>query len=150
MLLLAAFFAWFLVELILLSKANLVRVEGIVTKTEEVKIIKRRGPFFQLRVFLHNADEYFKINGRFRYDRFQQYIHPGDTATIYVLEPWVDNLITASKKDIVSLAVNGIKIFSVPRKPWYEADNFIWIAMMLPLTIGMAFYARREAKKHSK
>jgi hypothetical protein len=126
-----------------LKPGNFVKVEGIVTKANEIETSSRRGGrSTALTIYLDNSDEYFRLRESDRYYRFRTKVQPGTRVIIYTRPEWLATYGLGQKNDVFRLVANGEIVFERPYKKWYEGQISIIAMIAIPLLILLARWVR--------
>lgn len=145
----ALFFLYVLVGQIIQSRLELnefVKVEGVVENTKVVRT-GSRGNSRELRIYLQNSSEYFRIMDVYNYQKFQERIQPDVNVVIYVRPPWVVPLGMGYKNDVFHLVVNGKVLFDISKKKWHDKGIAIAALIVTPVMIFVGQLIRRKGKR---
>jgi hypothetical protein len=151
-------FAWVLVGQIVqlqLTVDRLIKVTGIVEGTREVATNVRKRLFnkhkdLELRIYLKDTSEYFRVMDIYKYSRFRGQIGNGDTAEIYIRPKWLVPLGLGYRNDVFQLNINGQTIFDVSETHRNEKRIIIVSIIATPLFILLGLWTRRKARKKEK
>ena len=151
-------FAWVLVGQIVQSRLSvdkLIKVTGIITGTKEVATNVRKKLFYthkdlELRIYLKDTSEYFRIMDVYKYPRFRGQIKNGDTAEIYIRPKWLVPLGLGYRNDVFQLNVNGQTIFDISGT--HRNENAIIIVSIIAIAsfIFLGQWTRRKAQRKEK
>ena len=151
-------FAWILVGQILQSRLTveqLIKVTGIIENSREVTTHIKKGIFYthkdlELRIFLKDKAEYFRIIDVYRYQRFRTKIINGDTAEIFIRPKWLLPLGLGLATDVYQMNINGQTIFGISETHRNENGIIIVSLIAIPLFIFMGTMARKKALQKEK
>ena len=145
-------FAWVVVGQVIqaqLTVDKLVKVTGIVDDTKEIETHVRKKLFYthkdvELRIYLKDTSEYFRIMDVYQYKRFREQIKRGDTAEIYIRPKWLVPLGLGYKNDVFQLNINGQIIFDISETHRNENQIIILSVIVIPLCIFLGLWAKRK------
>ena len=149
------FFSWVLVGQVIQSQLtvdNLVRVTGLIDSTKEVATHVRKRLFsthkdLELRIYLKDTSEYFRIMDVYKYPRFRGQIVNGDTAEIYIRPKWLVPLGLGYRNDVFQMAINRQTIFEVSQTQRNEKGIIIVSLIAIPLFIFLGGWTRRKVRQ---
>jgi hypothetical protein len=147
-------FAWVLVGQIIqsgLTVDKLIKVTGIVENTKEVTSHVKKGLLYthkdvELRIYLKDTTEYFRIMDVYRYQRFRGQLLNGDTAEIYIRPKWLVAYGLGYRNDIFHLTINGKTIFDISETHKNENGIVIVSIIAIPLFILLGLWTKRKAR----
>jgi len=124
----------------------LTKVEGIIEETIEVKKKKRKSRRFdyELRIFLQDTSEYFRLMDIYKYRSFREQISKGDTAEIYIRPKWLVPLGMGYKNDIFHMTINDRVIFDISKTRKNSGEIIIVAILGIPLFIFLGRYVGRK------
>ena len=151
-------FAWVLVGQILQSRLSvdkLIKVTGIIKDTKEVATHVRKRLFYthkdiELRIYLKDTSEYFRLMDVYKYQRFRGQIANGDTAEIYIRPKWLVPLGLGYRNDVFQMDINGQTIFDVSQTNRNENGIIIVSIIAIPLFIFLGQWTKRKARQKEK
>lgn len=151
-------FTWVLVGQILQSRLTLdklIKVAGIVEGTKEVTTHVRKRLFYthkdvELRIYLKDTSEYFRIMDVYKYQRFGRQIVYGDTAEIYIRPKWLVPLGLGYRNDVFQLNINGQTVFGISETHKNENGIIIVSIIAIPLFILLGQWTKRKAQQKEK
>ena len=124
---------------------KLIKVTGTIEKSIEVAKKKRKSNLkdYELRIFLNNTTEYFRFMDIYKYDRFRDLIHHGDTVEIYIRPKWLVPLGLGHRNDIFQ---NGQTIFEISQTK--RNGNGIIIISLIAISafIFLGWYIKKRGK----
>jgi hypothetical protein len=145
---------WILVGQILQSQLTidkLVKVTGIIDAASEVTTYQHSktgsGKTVELRIFLKDTSEYFRIMSIYKYDRFQNQIQSGDTAEIYIRPKWMIPFGMGYRNDVFQMSINGQIIFPISDTKKNEDEMIIFSLLAIPSCILLGKWIRKKAKQ---
>ena len=132
-----------------ITTKNLELVTGIVHKTEVVTIVvPSRGHNVQseLRLFLKDSSEYFRISDVYKFERFRDRIQEGDSAEIFIRPKLLQRFFLGQRNDIMHLNINGqIIVDVVQTRKIANAAIIVGIAAIIVFLL-LAIFGGRIAK----
>jgi hypothetical protein len=142
---------WVLVGQIIqlnLTIDKLVKVTGIIDRTTEVakKRWKSNRKDYELRIYLNDTTEYFRFMGIYKYDRFREQIHAGDSTEIYIRPKWLVPLGMGYRNDIFQMTLNGQTIFDIPQTRKNTIGIIIVSSIGIPLFIFLAYWIKKKGE----
>jgi len=119
------FFTWVLIGQIIQSRLtarDLIKVTGIIDDTREVATHVRKKLFYtskdiELRIYLKDTPEYFRIMDVYKYQQFRRQIKSGDTAEIYIRPKWLVPLGLGYRNDVFQMNMRTGKPYLMFLKP---------------------------------
>lgn len=145
----ALLFSWVLVGQIIqvnLTVDKLVRVSGTIHKTVEIAKKRRQGYSYdyELRIFLKDTTEYFRLMDIYRYDLFKEKINSGDSSDIFIRPKWLVALGLGYRNDIFQMAVNGETLFDVSQTKRNNTGILIVSAIAVPFFLFLGQYIKKK------
>ncbi|MCC7027969.1 MAG: hypothetical protein IT265_13480 [Saprospiraceae bacterium] len=153
--LVALFLIWVLVGQLIesnLTIEKLIKVNGTIDTTiiVEKNRLKSKKKDYELRIFLVETNEYFRFLDIYRYDKFLEKIHHGDSTEIYVRPKWLVPLGMGYKNDIFQMTLNRQIIFDISQRE-NNANGIIFISLISILLFTLSgFYINRKKHKRIK
>lgn len=146
---------WVLIGKIVQSRmtiGDLVKVTGIVDSSKEITTRVRKRYLYthkdmELRIYLKDTSEYFRIMDVYKYSQFRGQIKNGDTAEIYIRPNWLVPLGMGYRNDVFQLNINGQTIFDISQTRKNENGQIIVLLLAIPLFILLGRWASRKAKR---
>ena len=147
--LLALAMCWVLIGQIIqynLTINKLVKVSGIINKTTEVgkTKYKSRRKDYELRIFLDDTTEYFRLMDIYKYRSFRWKISKGDTAEIYIRPKWLVPLGMGYRNDIFQMSINGKTIFDISKTRKNATGIIIVSLLAIPISIFLGYNIKRR------
>jgi hypothetical protein len=145
------FFTWVVIgNLIELNykKDNLIKITGrIININEAVSTKRKNSQDYELRLYLNNYPEYFRILDNFKYDKIQKKVKLGDEVQIYFRPKYLVPLGMGRQTDIYQLErKNEILLDLSERKR--KSKGFIVISLIFLLIFGaLHYFAKRKLNK---
>lgn len=163
----AAFIVFFIVTLALtwaligqiiqsqMTVDKLIKVKGIVESTQEVATHVQKKIFsthkdLELRIYLRDTSEYFRIMNVYKYSRFLGQIHQGDTAEIYIRPKWLVPLGLGYRNDVFQLNINRKTIFDISETHSNEYGIIIVLIIGIPSFILLGRRLIRKVREEEK
>lgn len=151
-------FAWVLVGQIIQSRLtvdDLIKVKGIIEGTKEVATHIKKKLFYtskdlELRIYLKDTFEYFRIMNVYKYQRFRGQIGTGDTAEIYIRPKWLIPLGLGYRNDVFHLNINRQTLFDISETHRNENGIIIISTVAIPLFIFLGQWTKSSARKKEK
>ena len=151
-------FTWVLVGQVLQARLTidkLIKVTGVVDKTREVTTDVKKSILYthkdvELRIYLKDTSEYFRIMDVYKYERFQGQIKNGDSAEIYIRPKWMVPLGFGYRNDVFQMSINGKTIFDVSQTLGNAYGIIIVSLIAIPLFVFLGKRARRKAHDETK
>ena len=127
---------------------KLVKVTGTIEKSIEVAKKKRKSNLkdYELRIFLNDTTEYFRFMDIYKYDRFRDLIHHGDTAEIYIRPKWLIPLGLGHRNDIFQMTLNGQTIFEISQTKRNGNGIIIISLIAIPTFLFLGWYIKKRGK----
>lgn len=124
----------------------LTKVEGTIDTTIEVKKEKRKSSRFdyELRIFLQDTSEYFRIMDIYKYRSFREQISTGDKTEIYVRPKWLVPLGMGYRNDVFHMTINGNIIFDISKTRNNSGGIIILSILTIPFFIFLGRYIERK------
>jgi len=124
----------------------LTKVEGIIDTTTEVKKKKRKSRRFdyELRIFLQDTSEYFRLMDIYKYRSFRDQISNGDKTEIYIRPKWLVLLGMGHRNDIFHMTINSNVIFDISKTRKNSGAIIILAIIAIPLFIFLGRYEGRK------
>ncbi len=124
----------------------LTKVEGSIDTTIEKKKKRRKSRQFdyELRIFLKDTSEYFRLMDIYKYRSFREQISKGDKAEIYIRPKWLVPLGIGYRNDIFHMTINGNIIFDISKTRKNSGGIIIVAILAIPLFIFLGKYVSRK------
>ncbi|MBL7733145.1 MAG: hypothetical protein JNM88_18380 [Chitinophagaceae bacterium] len=125
----------------------LIKVEGIVDTTIEVKKKKYKSMKYdyELRIFLQDTNEYFRLTGNYNYPAFKDQVSGGDKATIWIRPKWLVPLGMGYRNDIFQMLVNDKIVFDISKRKRNSGKIIIACLVFIPVVIFLGKYYSRKS-----
>ena len=144
-------FSWGLVGNLIESnykKENLIKITGKIKNIKEVLNLKRKNSEdLELRIYLENYPEYFRILDNFKYNNIQKKVKLRDGVQLYFRPKYLVPIGMGKQSDIYQLEhKNKILLNLKDRKK--NSKSLININLIFLLVFGILYYfAKRKIKK---
>ena len=129
-----------------MSISELVKIDGLIDKTIQVATPrpKSKRKDYELRIFLQDTTEYFRLMDIYKYQNFRGQIHNGDTAEIYIRPKWLVTLGMGYRNDIFQMTINGKTIFDISQTKRNTKGIIVVALIAIPFFIFLGLYIRRK------
>ena len=124
----------------------LVKVEGVIDRIIEVKKKKRKSNLldYELRIYLEDTSEYFRLMDIYKYHSFRSKVNKGDKAEIYIRPKWLVPFGMGHRNDIFQMTTNGTTIFDISKTRRNSKGIIIVFCIAIPVFIFLGKYLHRK------
>jgi hypothetical protein len=144
-------FCWVLIGQLIqtnLTIDKLVKVSGTIDQAIEVSKYRRKSysKDYELRIFLKDTTEYFRLMDIYKYDHFRELINNGDTAEVYIRPKWLVPLGLGYRNDIFQMTLNGQTIFEISQTKRNGNGIIIVSLIAIPIFLFLPRYLKRKRR----
>ncbi|NCT93131.1 MAG: hypothetical protein GXC72_01800 [Chitinophagaceae bacterium] len=149
------FFSWVLIGQLIQANLvvdNLNKISGTIDTTMEITLFKSRSKekYHELRIFINEKGDYFRLMDTYDYPRFLPNIKRGDSAEIYIRPKWLTVLGMGYGNDIFQMAINGKVVFEISETRKTAKGIAVIAAVAIPVFAFLAALINRALRKHRR
>ena len=147
------FFAWALIGNLIeitYSKENLVRVtdkilsvNNVITKVVNKPLYKAKK--HELRLYLENQDDYFRLNEKYKYENFIDKLKKGDSVTVFFRPKYLVPIGMGRQKDIYQLESGNKVLFDISARK-KNSKGIVLVSSIALLIFGTLRYVAKKQK----